>query len=457
MPRRTRLESGLQNALSILADQFAFPTDRMRTMMAAFHEDMDRGLAGLPSSLRMLPTFADNPSGREKGDVLALDLGGSNVRLLLARLTGDGREPQVLSEKFKLEPEHVSTTGEALFGAIARFIKEFLAGRRLDGSYPLGFTFSFPLRQHSIRRGELILWTKGWTASGVEGRDVVSLLDRALEGQGVGGVRVVSLDNDTTGTQVARAYFDPACDTGCILGTGTNICYRERAARIQAPIAGYAREFMIVNMESGNFNRALPRNRYDARLDARSENPAGQWEEKMVSGKYLGELVRLAVADWTGRGLLFEGRLPGPLAGRDGLAGETISALIADPSEDADGARAVLAGLGADGAGRDDAAAVRAIGRTVVLRAARIAAAALAAAVTKNDPGLQAAHTVAVDGSIFEKMPGFRESMRAAFGELFGARAERITLALTHDGSGLGAAIIAASTGAHSEAYYGEQ
>ncbi len=77
--------------------------------------------------------------------------------------------------------------------------------------------------------------------------------------------------------------------------------------------------------------------------------------------------------------------------------------------------------------------------------------------MTKNDPGLQGAHTVAVDGSIFEKMPGFRESMRAAFGELFGVLAERITLALTHDGSGLGAAMIAASTGAYSGAYYGEQ
>jgi hexokinase len=89
----------LQKALDSLADQFAFPADRIRTMIAAFHEDMDRGLAGLSSSLRMLPTFADNPSGREKGDVLALDLGGSNVRVLLARLTGDGREPQVLFAK----------------------------------------------------------------------------------------------------------------------------------------------------------------------------------------------------------------------------------------------------------------------------------------------------------------------------------------------------------------------
>jgi hexokinase len=439
------VEAGLQNALENLAGQLSFPAPLMRAMIAAFHEDMERGLRGEPSSLKMLPTFTDNPSGREKGDVLALDLGGTNVRVLWARLTGDGRGPEVVSGKFKLEPEHISTTGEALFGAIARFIRSFLDSLGLAGFYPLGFTFSFPIRQHSIRRGELILWTKGWTASGVEGRDVAALMDRALKDQGVGGVRVVSLNNDTTGTQIERAYFDPACDAGCILGTGTNICYREQASRIRGPLADYGREHMIVNMESGNFNRGLPRCRYDAALDARSENAGAQWEEKMVSGKYLGELVRLAAVDWAGRGLLFGGRASGPFAWRDLWSSEAVSALLAAPPAEAP---ALLAGFGADKTSPDDAAAVREIGRLFVRRAARIAAAALAAAVTRIDPGLEKTHTAAVDGSLFEKMPGFRTSMGEALAELYGDRADRIAPALTHDGSGLGAAIIAAAASA---------
>ena len=436
------MEAGLQNALASLAEGLVFPTLGLRAMIAAFHDDMDRGLRGEPSSLKMLPTFTDNPNGREKGDVLALDLGGSNVRVLWARLTGDGRQPEVVSGRFRLGSEHISTSGDALFGAIARFIRGFLDDHGLDGSYPLGFTFSFPIRQHSIRRGELILWTKGWTASGVEGRDVVGLLERALKDQGAGGVRVVSLNNDTTGTQVARAYFDPACDAGCILGTGTNICYREQASLIRGPRPEYGGERMIVNMESGNFNRELPRCRYDAALDARSENPGAQWEEKMVSGKYLGELVRLAVADWAGRGLLFGGRPPELFAGCGLWTSEAVGALLAAPPAEAP---ALLAGLGAGPTGPVTAAAVREIGRLFVERAARIAAAALAAAVTRIDPGLERSHTAAVDGSLFEKMPGFRKAMGEAFAELYAGRAERINPALTHDGSGLGAAIIAAS------------
>jgi hexokinase len=42
-------------------------------------------------------------------------------------------------------------------------------------------------------------------------------------------------------------------------------------------------------------------------------------------------------------------------------------------------------------------------------------------------------------------MPGFRTAMVETFTELYGGLADRIVLALTHDGSGLGAAIIAAS------------
>jgi hexokinase len=438
------VESALQNALKSLAGELDFPAEDLRPMIAAFHVHMERGLRGEPSSLKMLPTFTDNPTGREKGDVLALDLGGSNFRVLWARLTGDGREPAISGGKFKLETEHVAGTGEELFGAIARFIRAFLEGHGLRGTYPLGFTFSFPIRQHAIRRGDLIVWTKGWTASGVEGQDVVSLLERALEKQGVVGVRVVSLNNDTTGTQVARAYLDPACDVGCILGTGTNICYRESVSRLGERPAGYGRDSMIINMESGNFNQKLPRRRYDATLDARSENPGAQWEEKMVGGKYLGELVRLAVADWTGRGLLFGGSLPGPFAGRDLWTSEAVGALLAAPPDDAP---VRLAALGVPGAGLGDAAAVREIGRLFVRRAARIAAAALAAAVTRIDPGLERSHTVAVDGSLFEKMPGFREGMGEAFSGLFGDRADRLAPVLTHDGSGLGAAIIAAAAG----------
>jgi hexokinase len=206
---------------------------------------------------------------------------------------------------------------------------------------------------------------------------------------------------------------------------------------------------MIINMESGNFNQGLPRHRHDLALDARSENPGAQWEEKMVGGKYLGELVRLAAADWTGRGLLFGGRLPAPLAGRDLWTSEAVGALLEGTADEAPDR---LAAWGVPGAEPGDAAAVREIGRLFIRRAARIAAAVLAATVTRIDPGLERPHTAAVDGSLFEKMPGFRTFMTEAFSDLFAGPGDRIVPVLTPDGSGLGAAIIAAAAGSQNNA-----
>jgi hexokinase len=419
---------------------------RLRTMIGAFHGEMRRGLAGEPGSLQMLPAYVDIPTGLERGTFLALDLGGTNVRVLWVELPGDGSSPTIVEDQFQLSREQIASEGKVLFGAITRFIGRFLGERNLSGRLPLGFTFSFAIRQRSIARGELIAWTKGWTAEGVVGRDVVELLNAALGEEGVPGVRVVSLNNDTTGTLMALAFLDADCDAGCILGTGTNICYRERTAEIRSPTGPYDREFMVVNMESGNFNASLPRNRYDVLLDGASENPGSQAEEKMVSGKYLGELARLVVADLCGRGLMFGGRLPEIFAACGKFGSEHLSEIEADESSAADEARAWLEDWGIRPADGDDARFLRDIARLISGRAARIAAAALAATVTKNDPALDRPHVIAVDGSVFHKYPRFRARMEETFRELYRDRADRLWLASMQDGSGFGAAIIAAAT-----------
>lgn len=48
-------------------------------------------------------------------------------------------------------------------------------------SLPLGFTFSYPVRQDRVDRGTLVTWTKGFDIKGVEGEDVVLQLGQALE------------------------------------------------------------------------------------------------------------------------------------------------------------------------------------------------------------------------------------------------------------------------------------
>lgn len=46
---------------------------------------------------------------------------------------------------------------------------------------PLGFTFSFPVKQEGLNKGTLIKWTKGFHATGVVGKDVVQMLNEAFQ------------------------------------------------------------------------------------------------------------------------------------------------------------------------------------------------------------------------------------------------------------------------------------
>ena len=67
------------------------------------------------------------------------------------------------------------------------------------------------------------------------------------------------------------------------------------------------------------------------------------------------------------------------------------------------------------------------------------------AALLELSPADADSATVAVDGTVFEKYPRFKERMQDGLAELLGARAQGVRLVLAKDGSGVGAAIIAAA------------
>jgi hexokinase len=57
---------------------------------------------------------------------------------------------------------------------------------------PLGFTFSFPLRQAGLTKGYLCSWTKGFNCSGVVNEDVVRLLKEAIKRRKVNNGHIIS-------------------------------------------------------------------------------------------------------------------------------------------------------------------------------------------------------------------------------------------------------------------------
>jgi hexokinase len=105
----------------------------------------------------------------EKGLYYAVDLGGTNFRVLRVQLGGkQGRVIKQEYEEVAIPPELMIGTSEELFDFIAKELSSFVA-REGDGFRPvagqsreIGFTFSFPVQQTALNSGTLLNWTKGF-------------------------------------------------------------------------------------------------------------------------------------------------------------------------------------------------------------------------------------------------------------------------------------------------------
>ncbi|MDD4357475.1 MAG: hypothetical protein PHN98_09510, partial [Smithellaceae bacterium] len=277
---------------------FSFNCADARKLITCFHEEMKRGLTGQAGSLKMIPCYVSRPTGLEKGSFLALDLGGTNLRVLAVELDGRGGANISAVSRFVVPASFMRGKGEELFDFLADSILLFLEKHRynLGQQHDLAFTFSFPVEQSALNTGFLLHWTKGFTASGIEGKDVVVLLAEALGRRNIKNISVTALANDTIGTLMTKSYTDASCDMGVVLGTGTNACYPEDTSRIEKYSGSDDMREMVIILEWGNFNR-FEMNRYDELLDRATRNIGRQRMEKMVSGMYLGELARLVILD----------------------------------------------------------------------------------------------------------------------------------------------------------------
>nr|XP_040129039.1 hexokinase-3 isoform X2 [Ictidomys tridecemlineatus] len=424
---------------------FRLNLEQLKAVQAQMREAMAKGLRGEASSLRMLPTYVRaTPDGSERGDFLALDLGGTNFRVLLVRLTEGG--VQIINQVYSI-PECVAQgSGQQLFDHIVDCIVDFQQRQGMSGqSLPLGFTFSFPCKQVGLDQGILLNWTKGFNASDCEGHDVVHLLREAIKRRQAVELNVVAIVNDTVGTMMSCGYEDPRCEIGLIVGTGTNACYMEELPNVvdMADESGQ----MCINMEWGAFgddgSLGMLSTCFDESVDQASINPGKQRFEKMISGMYLGEIVRHILLHLTSLGVLFRGQQTQCLQTRDIFKTKFLSEIESD-SLALRQVRAILEDLGLP-LTSDDALMVLEVCQAVSRRAAQLCGAGVAAVVEKirENRGLEELTiSVGVDGTLYKLHPHFSSLVAATVREL--APRCKVTFLQSEDGSGKGAALVTA-------------
>lgn len=157
---------------------------QLNKVMSLMISEMEKGLQSAThanADVKMFPTYVRAlPDGTERGDILALDLGGTNFRVLLINL--DSGEIKVRSKVFVIPQSIMIGSGTQLFDHIAICLSNFMKSEQLIGrpELPLGFTFSFPCKQQGLASATLSTWTKGFDCDGVVGKDVVKLLQEAI-------------------------------------------------------------------------------------------------------------------------------------------------------------------------------------------------------------------------------------------------------------------------------------
>lgn len=395
------------------------------------------------------------PTGNETGTFLALDMGGTNLRVCEIVLPEEKGEFDIIQSKYRMPEELKTGKAEELWEYIADCLQQFIEYHHEDEELekiPLGFTFSYPATQDYIDHGVLQRWTKGFDIEGVEGKDVVPPFEEALAKRGL-PIKLTALINDTVGTLIASAYTDDAMRIGCIFGTGCNSAYMENCGSIPK-LAHYnlpADMPMAINCEYGAFDNEhliLPRTPYDVIIDRDSPRPGQQSYEKMIAGLYLGELFRLALVDLheNKNVKIFEGQDISKLKKVYTLDSSFLSMIEEDPFENLSETHDLFVRVLGITTNKPELELCRRLAELIGTRAARLSACGVAAICKKKN--YESCH-VGADGSVFNKYPHFKARGAVALREILDwpkGKRDLVDIRPAEDGSGVGAALIAALT-----------
>ena len=374
----------------------------LESLINAFISEMDNGLEGDDSSLRMIPTYIEADNEFKTGvPVTAIDAGGTNFRAAKVMFTDDGKLEMTEPIMGKMPGQDGEVSKEDFFRIIADFVKKYAV--ETDS---IGFCFSYPTEILPNKDGKLLQFCKEVQAPEVVGELIGENLLKTL---GMAGKDIVLL-NDTVATLLAgkSASFEQEYDSyiGFILGTGTNTCYIESNERITKNKNLEPGRSQIINIESGAFINA-PRSEIDLKFDDTTSNPGQYTFEKMFSGGYFGGLTHMALKTAADEGILSAGSAE-KLHSADEMTTEDVNRFLDESSADRGPLLEYLTN-------KEDRIAALQLIKSLVLRAAKLVAANLAAVILKTEKGKSPERPIliTVEGTAYYKLHGLKSQIEA--------------------------------------------
>ena len=366
-----------------------------QSMIGAFLQEMEKGLKGEDSSLRMIPAYVGVNGKIPVGSKVAVvDAGGTNFRSGVVSIP-----PAVEDRENQPMPGCKQEVSEdEFYQAFAEQFKRVAAKATVD---KFGWCFSYNADVTPQLDARLNCWTKGIKAPAIVGQYVGAEVLKRLGG---GSIAIV---NDTVATLLAAKAVEGdriySSYIGFILGTGTNTAYVERNCNITKLEGLDPAGSMIINAESGSFDK-LERSKFDIAMDAKQIDPGHNPLEKMIAGGYLGA-IGLEVYKAAAKEGLFSAKAAAAIGGLGSL--ETIDFDNFCAAFRKEGRDNPLDSIFTD---EDDAKMARRLGIPVFERAAVLTAIHLAAFCIKSGAGADASAPIAInaDGSTYYKTRSIR-------------------------------------------------
>ena len=361
-----------------------------QAMIATFLSEMEKGLKGEPSSLRMIPTYVGvNGKIPQGAKAAVLDAGGTNFRSAVVSI------PPTIEDKMNqpMPGAKSDVTEDEFYGAFAEELKR-VAPKATVKKY--GWCFSYNCDATPELDAKLNCWTKGIRAPTIVGQYVGKELLKRLGG---GEIAIV---NDTVATLLAAKATEGdktySSYLGFILGTGTNTAYVEKNRNIVKLQGLDPSGSMIINAESGSFDR-LAQSNFDKAMDQKTQDPGHNPLEKMIAGGYLGG-VGLELYKAAAKAGLFSAKAASAIGGIGALETMDLDNFCAAFKKE--GRDNPLDAIFAD---PDDAKMARRLGIPVFERAAVLTAIHLAAFCIKSGEGADDSAPIAInaDGSTYYK------------------------------------------------------
>ncbi|KAH7063467.1 hexokinase-2 [Macrophomina phaseolina] len=508
------------------------------------------------------------PTGRETGVFLAIDVGGTNLRVGFVELLGEAEDDSNLaisrhqngSKPTKIRRSHERAwpiedhmkmdqaddlflwIGDCIAGVVKEALDDVSLGVEDLDEIPMGITFSFPMKQDSISQATLMPMGKGFAITSdlnlgkmlLAGyaRHCADATAATTNGHLISPqkastpappsptattprlprLKIAAITNDTVATYASLAYSTPTSSNsrvamGLVVGTGTNATVPMPLSALSPsktqhldlrppplPLSSSSSDEddtttirIIVNTEWSVCGTERPLKRlgvptiWDVELDRACDAPGFQPVEYMTAGRYLGELVRIALVqllpEVCGGGSARED-LPPALLQRNAVSTRFLATVVAVLDDDEALARCLeerypppAEGTGAFAWTRERVGLLRAVAEAVQVRSAALVAAMIVGLLARvgevcldDDDGEEVAGSngdggapapaekeeliVAHTGGVILQYPGYLEICEKWIETLLSKgspknASKRVVLGEAKDGGVIGAAVLA--------------